>query len=224
MHSDKYDFHEKAVNAHDEGSWTVLLAFPWDSLPVKEGRFNAEFARHKSAVPPNTPNRSAFWSPPYGSARDSADNYGTIYRWPAVLQQECFGQGKSTKIVDDPAAADGKAMRVAAHVPWKLKCPVPQSFPADKVRIILRYRVESDPAQYVAFNIYEPKTKQTILKHKEPFEKVVGKEYHDVVLGEAVLKTGMVIHVGGIYADPKNYLKSNQNVHYLDFVRFELAQ
>ncbi|OQA85016.1 MAG: hypothetical protein BWY31_02148 [Lentisphaerae bacterium ADurb.Bin242] len=224
LRQNPYDFQCRTVSIPADTSWTLLMAFPLNRLPLQNNTMMLDFFRMRHD---GKKWDVSCWQPTYSvSGGKGMDSYGRMYLYPITVQEDqlkLLWRGSGTDIVKDPAASNGFAAVQDGNRSWYLSYPIPKEFPKDRFKVIIRYRLEAEKADYVTCGAHDWKAKKSVFSKKIPASEVNGKEYRDIEIGSASFTPDMSIYIGSVYTDGK-WLKNSKDKHYLDFIRFEPAQ
>jgi len=110
-----------------------------------------------------------------------------------------YGEGKWVKMVDDPAASDGKAARLTTnHTQWAVQFPISADLAGfGPVHCYLVARCETNAKTGPAFNvgIYDGRGKKPVMQKQITVSEASGAQYHTLDLGVHDLKPGMYFWV-----------------------------
>ena len=223
MRQNEYDFQSRSVSIPTDKDWTLYIAIPKDRLPFKNNILSCDFFRMRHD---GKKWHVSCWQPAYTvSGNKGMDSYGKMFVTPFTIEDKDFKylwKNQATFPVKDPAAKDGSAGMQIGKYAWYLSYHFPAGFPSEKLKLVVRTRVEAKNADTISFGVYNEKAKKHVIGKNFPAKPLIGKKYVDIEIGAASFVPGMCYYTGGIYFQRKQP-KNPDDKTFVDCLRFEKA-
>jgi hypothetical protein len=223
MRQNEYDFQSRSVSIPTDKDWTLYIAIPKDRLPFKNNILSCDFFRMRHD---GKKWHVSCWQPTYTvSGNKGMDSYGKMFITPFTIEDKDFKylwKNQATFPVKDQAANDGSAGMQIGKYAWYLSYHFPAGFPSEKLKLVVRTRVEAKNADTISFGVYNEKAKKHVIGKNFPAKPLIGKKYVDIEIGAASFVPGMCYYTGGIYFQRKQP-KNPDDKTFVDSLRFEKA-
>ena len=169
MRQNEYDFKSKSVSIPTDKDWTLYIAIPKDRLPFKNNIMSCDFFRMRHD---GKKWHVSCWQPAYTvSGNKGMDSYGKMFITPFTIEDKDFKylwKNQATFPVKDQAANDGKAGMQIGKYAWYLSYHFPAGFPSEKLKLVVRARVEAQNADTISFGVYNEKAKKQVIGKNVP--------------------------------------------------------